>query len=92
MSSNHTLECIKGDLNIKLIAMSLLAVIVAFVLFFRPLNLEDVLAALIIFGIFFVIFLIGILSDLRALKHYKRILKDNQSESELKEFYDEKRK
>lgn len=52
MSSNHTLERIKGDLNIKLIAMSLLAVIVACVLFFRPLNLEDVLAALIIFGIF----------------------------------------
>ena len=36
MSSNHTLERIKGDLNIKLIAMSLLAVIVAFVLFFSP--------------------------------------------------------
>lgn len=92
MSSNHTLERIKGDLNIKLIAMSLLAVIVTFVLFFRPLNLEDVLAALIIFGVFFVIFLIGILSDLKALRHYKKILKDNQSKSELKEFYDGKRK
>lgn len=74
MFSNNTLERIKGDLNIKLIAMSLLAVIVACVLFFRPLNLENVLAALIIFGIFFVIFLMGILSDLKALRHYKRIL------------------
>lgn len=84
MSSNHTLERIKGDLNIKLIAMSLLAVIVAFVLFFRPLNLENVLAALIIFGIFFVIFLIGILSDLKALRHYKRILDNNQKEIQSK--------
>lgn len=80
MSSNHTLERIKGDLNIKLIAMSLLAVIVACVLFFRPLNLENVLAALIIFGTLFVIFLIGILSDLKALRHYKRILDNNQKE------------
>ena len=84
MSSNHTLERIKGDLNIKLIAMSLLAVIVACVLFFRPLNLENVLAALIIFGIFFVIFLMGILSDLKALRHYKRILDNNQKEIQSK--------
>lgn len=72
MSKNTTIERIKGDLKIKLIATLLLGAVVGFAFFFNPHNVENVLAALIVFGTLFVIFAIGICSDLRALKRYKK--------------------
>lgn len=87
-----SLDRVKRELTTKLVITLCFMIFVACVFCFSPANTLDLLAATVVFGLLFIIFLIGILSDLKALKHYKRILKDNQGKSELKEFYDEKRK
>lgn len=71
----NTLGRIKKDLKIKIIALLCLVALWIFVLI-RTQNFEELLASFMMFGVLALIFFIGILSDLKALNSYKKLIKE----------------
>lgn len=71
-----TLDKVKADLKIKVMATLCLIAFVVCVFFFSPQNTSNLLAGAFVFGLLFIIFVIGICSDFKAMKHYKEHLKD----------------
>lgn len=66
----NTIKTIKEDLKIKVIITLCFAAFIAYVCLFSPYNFLNFLAGCIVFGLLFIILVIGILSDYRALKRY----------------------
>lgn len=77
-----TLDRVRADLRIKVIATLCLVAFVACVFFFSPHNFPNLLAGGIVFGLLFIIFVIGICSDYKALKWYERHL-DNAGKDKI---------
>lgn len=75
MSKNFNLQRVKADLKIKVIALLCLVALWIFVLV-RMQSFEELLASLAIFGVLALIFIIGILNDLKALKHYYKFIEE----------------
>ena len=69
---NYTEQRVRGDLRVKLIATAGLLVVFALLFLFNTLDTESIVTALVIFGLIFVIFLIGIITDLKALRHISK--------------------
>lgn len=66
-----TLDRVKADLKIKIVATLCLVAFVVCVFLFSPQSVSNILAGMIVFGVLLIIFVIGIYSDLRAIKHHK---------------------
>lgn len=75
-----SLQGLEFDIRVKKYGSLVLAGIMVLIVFLHKDNMSNLLAGISVLSLLLVIFLIGILSDLRALRHYKRILKDNQKE------------
>lgn len=73
----NTLKHIKKDLKIKVIAFIAFIALWAFLLIRTP-SFEELLASFIMFGVLLVIFVVGIYSDLKALKHYIKLIKEQE--------------
>lgn len=68
---------IKKDLKIKVIALMALIALWIFLLIRTP-SFEELLASFIMFGVLLIIFIVGIYSDLKALKHYMKLIEEQE--------------
>lgn len=62
------------DIRVKKYGSLVLVGIMVLIVFLHKDNMSNLLAGISVFSLLLVIFLIGLKSDYKALKHYKRIL------------------
>lgn len=71
-----SLQGLEFDIRVKKYGSLVLVGIMVLIVFLHKDNMSNLLAGISIFSLLLVIFLIGLKSDYKALKHYKRILKE----------------
>lgn len=72
-----SLQELEFDIRVKKYGSLVLVGIMVLIVFLHKDNMSNLLAGISVFSLLLVIFLIGLKSDYKALKHYKRILKEN---------------
>ena len=68
-----SLQGLEFDIRVKKYGSLVLVGIMVLIAFLHKDNMSNLLAGISIFSLLLVIFLIGLKSDYKALKHYKRI-------------------
>ena len=75
--SPKNLQGLEFDIRVKKYGSLVLVGIIVLVAFLHKDNMSNLLAGISVFSLLLVIFLIGLKSDYKALKHYKSLLKEN---------------
>ena len=75
-----SLQGLEFDIRVKKYGSLVLVGIMVLVAFLHKDNMSNLLAGISVFSLLLVIFLVGLKSDYKALKHYKRILKENDKD------------
>ena len=72
-----SLQGLEFDIRVKKYGSLVLVGIMVLIVFLHKDNMSNLLAGISVLSLLLIIFLIGLKSDYKALKHYKRILKEN---------------
>lgn len=72
-----SLQGLEFDIRVKKYGSLVLVGIMVLVAFLHKDNVSNLLAGISVLSLLLVIFLVGLKSDYKALKHYKRLLKEN---------------
>ena len=75
-----SLQGLEFDIRVKKYGSLVLVGIMVLITFLHKDNMSNLLAGISVFSLLLVIFLVGLKSDYKALKHYKRILKENDKD------------
>lgn len=75
-----SLQGLEFDIRVKKYGSLVLVGIMVLVAFLHKDNMSNLLAGISVLSLLLVIFLVGLKSDYKALKHYKRILKENDKD------------
>ena len=78
--SPKNLQGLEFDIKVKKYGSLVLVGIMVLIVFLHKDNMSNLLAGISVFSLLLVIFLVGLKSDYKALKHYKRILKENDKD------------
>ena len=77
-NQNRSIQGIRFDIKIKAFGSLFLSVFLLGNCLIHKDNGENLLAGAIIFALLLIIFIMGLCSDLKALKRYKSYLKENE--------------
>ena len=75
-----SLQGLEFDIRVKKYGSLVLVGIMVLIVFLHKDNMSNLLAGISVLSLLLVIFLVGLKSDYKALKHYKRILKENDKD------------
>ena len=78
--SPKNLQGLEFDIRVKKYGSLVLVGIMVLIVFLHKGNMSNLLAGISVLSLLLIIFLVGLKSDYKALKHYKSLLKENDKD------------